>query len=96
MQNRLAAPVIAALLLGFPSPAGAAAAQERIVDLTQVIQPTAPDVQRKFVVRIHDALEEIPGKVRPVGCGRGTLSFAEWDRPPASPPPRSNGWSGKA
>lgn len=41
--------------------------QERMIDLTRVIQPTAPDAQRKFVVRVHDALEEIPGKERPEG-----------------------------
>jgi arylformamidase len=67
MQNRFVALPIAALLSGFPTPAGIARAQERMIDLTQVIQPTAPDAQRKFVVRIHDALEEIPGKVRPEG-----------------------------
>jgi arylformamidase len=67
MQNRFVAPVIAVLLSGFQTPAGIAGAQERMIDLTQVIQPTAPDAQRKFVVRIHDALEEIPGKVRPEG-----------------------------
>ncbi len=67
MQNRFVAPVIAVLLSGFQTPAGIAEAQERMIDLTQVIQPTAPDAQRKFVVRIHDALEEIPGKVRPEG-----------------------------
>jgi len=67
MQNRVVALVIAALFSGFQTPAGIAGAQERMVDLTQVIQPTAPDAQRKFVVRIHDALEEIPGKVRPEG-----------------------------
>lgn len=39
----------------------------RIVDLTRVIQPTGPDAQRKFVVNIHDALHEIPGKERPAG-----------------------------
>ncbi|MEZ4859787.1 MAG: cyclase family protein [Caldilineaceae bacterium] len=39
----------------------------RIVDLTRIIEPTAPSAQRKFVVNIHDALEEIPGKVRPAG-----------------------------
>ncbi len=39
----------------------------RIVDLTLVIEPTAPDAERKFVVNIHDALHEIPGKVRPPG-----------------------------
>src|ERR1035437_10618359 len=67
MQNRFAALLIAVLLSGFQTPAGVAWAQERMVDLTQVIQPTAPDAQRKFVVRIHDALQEIPGKVRPEG-----------------------------
>jgi len=67
MQNRFAAPVIAVLLSGFQAPPGIARAQERMIDLTHVIQPTAPDAQRKFVVRIHDALEEIPGKVRPEG-----------------------------
>jgi len=40
---------------------------ERIIDLTRVIEPTAATAQRKFVVNIHDALEEIPGKVRPAG-----------------------------
>ena len=39
----------------------------RLVDLTRVIEPTTPHAQRKFVVNIHDALEEIPGKVRPEG-----------------------------
>ena len=67
MQNRFLARIIAMLLSGFQTPAGIARAQERMIDLTQVIQPTAPDAQRKFVVRIHDALEEIPGKVRPEG-----------------------------
>jgi kynurenine formamidase len=67
MQNRFVALVIAVLFSGFQTPAGIAEAQERMIDLTQVIQPTAPDAQRKFVVRIHDALEEIPGKVRPEG-----------------------------
>ncbi len=38
-----------------------------MIDLTRVIEPTGPDAVRKFVVRIHDALEEIPGKVRPEG-----------------------------
>jgi kynurenine formamidase len=38
-----------------------------MVDLTHVIEPTGPDAERKFVVTIHDALEEIPGKVRPEG-----------------------------
>jgi arylformamidase len=67
MQKRLVAPVIAVLLAGIQAPAGTAWAQERVIDLTHVIQPTAPDAQRKFVVRTHDALEEIPGKVRPEG-----------------------------
>ncbi len=40
---------------------------QRIVDLTHVIEPTQPSAQRKFVVNIHDALHEIPGKVRPAG-----------------------------
>ena len=40
---------------------------ERIVDLTQVIEPTGPDARRKFVIHKHDALMEIPGKVRPEG-----------------------------
>ena len=40
---------------------------ERIVDLTQIIEPTGPDAQRKFVIHKHDALLEIPGKVRPEG-----------------------------
>jgi arylformamidase len=39
----------------------------RIVDLTRTIEPTSPDATRKFVVNIHDALEEIPGKTRPPG-----------------------------
>ena len=39
----------------------------RIVDLTHVIRPTTPDNPRTFVVNIHDALEEIPGKQRPEG-----------------------------
>lgn len=41
------------------------AVTERIVDLTHVIEPTDANAPRKFVVHIHDALEEIPGKVRP-------------------------------
>lgn len=40
---------------------------ERIIDLTRVIEPTDATAQRKFVVNIHDALHEIPGKVRPEG-----------------------------
>ncbi|MCE7987801.1 MAG: hypothetical protein DYG89_42090 [Caldilinea sp. CFX5] len=40
---------------------------ERIVDLTRIIEPTDATAQRKFVVHIHDALQEIPGKVRPAG-----------------------------
>ncbi|MEX1019621.1 MAG: cyclase family protein [Litorilinea sp.] len=39
----------------------------RLVDLTLIIEPTTPDAQRKFVVNIHDALHEIPGKERPAG-----------------------------
>jgi arylformamidase len=59
--------MLAGSLLGFQVPAVIAGSEERMIDLTQIIQPTAPDAQRKFVVRIHDALEEIPGKVRPEG-----------------------------
>ncbi len=40
---------------------------QRIIDLTHIIEPTGPDAQRKFVVHKHDALMEIPGKVRPEG-----------------------------
>lgn len=40
---------------------------QKIIDLTRVISPTQPTAQRKFVVNIHDALQEIPGKVRPEG-----------------------------
>jgi arylformamidase len=40
---------------------------ERIVDLTRIIEPTSPEANRKFVVHIHNALHEIPGKVRPEG-----------------------------
>jgi arylformamidase len=40
---------------------------ERIVDLTQIIEPTGPDARRKFVIHKHDALLEIPGNVRPEG-----------------------------
>lgn len=40
---------------------------QRIIDLTHTIEPTGPDVQRKFAVRKHDALMEIPGKVRAEG-----------------------------
>ena len=39
----------------------------RLVDLTRIIEPTDKSAQRKFVVNIHDALKEIPGKVRPEG-----------------------------
>ena len=39
----------------------------RIIDLTRIIQPTGPDAERKFVVNIHNALAEIPGKTRPAG-----------------------------
>jgi len=38
---------------------------ERLIDLTRVIEPTDANTPRKFVVHIHDALEEIPDKVRP-------------------------------
>jgi len=44
---------------------GREAVTERLVDLTRVIEPTDANNPRKFVVHIHDALEEIPGKVRP-------------------------------
>lgn len=40
---------------------------QKFIDLTRVITPTSASVARKFVVNIHDALEEIPGKVRPEG-----------------------------
>lgn len=40
---------------------------QRIVDLTRTIEPTDASAQRKFVVNIHDALHEIPGKQRPEG-----------------------------
>jgi arylformamidase len=39
----------------------------RLVDLTLIIEPTPPGAERKFVVNIHDALHEIPGKERPPG-----------------------------
>jgi arylformamidase len=39
----------------------------RIVDLTHIIEPTTAAAERKFVVNIHDALHEIPGKARPEG-----------------------------
>lgn len=39
----------------------------RVVDLTHMIKGTAPDAERKFVINIHDALEEVPGTVRPEG-----------------------------
>ncbi len=64
MQNRVVSLMIAILLSAFLP---LAVAQERIIDLTHIIEPTAPDAERKFVVRVHDALEEIPGKVRPEG-----------------------------
>ncbi|MFB3779129.1 MAG: cyclase family protein [Bryobacteraceae bacterium] len=57
----------AVLLAGCQKQAVIVPAQERIIDLTHVIEPTGPDAQRKFVVRIHDALQEIKGKVRPEG-----------------------------
>lgn len=40
---------------------------ERIVDLTSIIEPTAPDAVRRFVVANGPAIAEIPGKVRPEG-----------------------------
>jgi arylformamidase len=40
---------------------------EHIVDLTHVIEPTAKDAERRFVVHVHDALEEVPGLERPEG-----------------------------
>jgi arylformamidase len=40
---------------------------EHIVDLTHVIKPTSKDAERRFVVNLHDALEEIPGLERPEG-----------------------------
>jgi len=67
MRNMFVALVIAVLLIGVQTPAGIALAQERMIDLTHIIEPTEPDAERKFVVNIHDALEEIPGKVRPEG-----------------------------
>ena len=43
---------------------------QKIIDLTHIIEPTGPDAERKFVINKHDALAEIPGKVRPEGeCG---------------------------
>jgi len=51
----------------FTTQGGTSQMSGRIVDLTQVIHPTGPEAQRKFVVHIHDALEEIPGKTRPEG-----------------------------
>ena len=32
-----------------------------------MIEPTSTDAERKFVVHIHDALQEIPGTIRPEG-----------------------------
>ena len=40
---------------------------DRMIDLTRIIEPTDDQAQRKFVVNIHNALQEIPGKVRPEG-----------------------------
>jgi arylformamidase len=40
---------------------------QRLIDLTRVIEPTDRSAERKFVVNIHNALAEIPGKVRPPG-----------------------------
>lgn len=39
----------------------------KIIDLTLVIEPTDASAERKFVVNVHDALAEIPDKVRPDG-----------------------------
>lgn len=39
----------------------------QIIDLTRIIEPTDASATRKFVVNIHDALEEIPGNIRPEG-----------------------------
>jgi arylformamidase len=66
MQIRFVA-LLSTALLSALQPAGIARAQGRMVDLTRVIEPTTPDAQRKFVIRIHNALQEIPGKVRPEG-----------------------------
>ncbi len=38
-----------------------------IIDLTRVITPTDASAERKFVVHLHNALQEIEGKVRPEG-----------------------------
>jgi hypothetical protein len=32
----------------------------RVVDLTHVIEPTSEHAERKFVVKMHDALQEVP------------------------------------
>lgn len=40
---------------------------ERIVDLTSIIEPTEPEAQRRFVVSHRPAIAETPGKVRPAG-----------------------------
>lgn len=40
---------------------------KKIIDLTHIIESTAPDAERKFVINKHDALMEIPDKVRPEG-----------------------------
>ena len=40
---------------------------ERIVDLTRVIEPTDAQARRKFVIHKHNALLEVPGTVRPEG-----------------------------
>lgn len=39
----------------------------RIVDLTRIIEPTGSEAERKFVVNFREALQEVPGKVRPEG-----------------------------
>ncbi len=59
--------MLVALSTGCQKPTATVATPERMIDLTHVIEPTGPDAQRKFVVRVHDALQEIKGKVRPEG-----------------------------
>ncbi|MEZ4836534.1 MAG: cyclase family protein [Caldilineaceae bacterium] len=39
----------------------------KLIDLTQIIEPTDVGAERKFVVNIHNALHEVEGKVRPEG-----------------------------
>lgn len=40
---------------------------DRIVDLTSIIEPTAPEAQRRFAVSHQPAIAETQGKVRPEG-----------------------------